>query len=97
MVMVKVEMQPEVEEQARRLGLLSGERLAALIEAEVERERQQRRDAWQWLNKTMKPVREAFRAEYGHLLEEEVIDMIDTWLHEPDDEQSTEQQEQAAS
>lgn len=83
MVMVRVEIPEQVEAEARRLGLLSGEKLAALIEAEVERERQQqRREAWQRLDEAMEPVREAFRAEYGHLSEEEVIDMIDTWLHE---------------
>lgn len=87
MVMITVEMPAQVEEQARRLGLLSGERVAALIEAEVDRLQQEagtanRLQVWQELEQAFEPAREAFRAEYAHLTDDQVMDMINDVVHE---------------
>jgi post-segregation antitoxin (ccd killing protein) len=78
-VLVTVELPKELEEKARAAGLLTSEKLAALIEAEVERQRQ---EAWERLSEAMDKVSASFRAKFGHLTDEEAQAMIDQWLHE---------------
>lgn len=83
MVMIPVELSKDVEDAARSLGLLTSEKIAQMIEAEVQR---QRREAWEHLQAMIAPVQAAFREEYGHLSDDEVQAMIDEWIHEADED-----------
>jgi len=64
-------------ERARFQGILNDERIAQLLEAEIERI-----ERWNQLDQALEPARDSFRAEYGHLSEEEVMDMINQEVHE---------------
>jgi hypothetical protein len=81
MLTIQLELSKEVEADARALGLLSGKSVAQLIEAEVQR---QRKAAWGRLRTLIAPVQDAFRAEYGHLSEDEGQALIDGWIEEDD-------------
>jgi hypothetical protein len=78
-VTLRVELPRAVEEQARTLGILTSEKMAELIAAEVERQRQA---AAARLSETMDRLSAKFREEYGHLLEDEALALIDQWLDE---------------
>jgi hypothetical protein len=77
MVTIILELDQQIEEEARSLGLLSSERLAQMIEAEVQRER---KAAWKRLQDVVAPVQTAFQKEYVHLNDDQVQAMIDTWI-----------------
>jgi len=79
MVMITIQLPQAIEDKARELGILTEEKIARLIEAEIER---QREEAIVELRKTMALLSADFRTEYGHLSEEEALAMIDQWIDE---------------
>jgi len=81
--MIELRLPDEVAEQAKRLGLLTDEKLTAIIEAEIWRKQQA---AWKELKAMTDPLRADFHAEYGHLDDEEVQAMINLWINEADGE-----------
>lgn len=87
MVTINVRLPDELTEQARSLGLLTDEKLAEMIRAEIWRKRQA---AWTELKEMLEPVQMDFRAEFGTLDEDEAQAMIDQWIeeagHESDDD-----------
>jgi hypothetical protein len=74
---ITVSLPVELVERARNRGILNDQRIALLLEAEIERI-----ERWRDLDRALEPVREAFRAEYGHMTEDEVMDMINETVHE---------------
>lgn len=86
MLTIEVALRKDVEEQARSLGLLTSEKLAELIEAEVQR---QRKAAWLALQALVAPVQAAFREEFGDLSDDDAQAMIDQWIDEPTGEPRT--------
>jgi post-segregation antitoxin (ccd killing protein) len=76
---IELRLPDEVAEQARSLGLLTDEKLTEMIEAEIWRKRQA---AWAELRAMTEGLRADFRAEYGHLSDEEAQAMIDQWINE---------------
>ncbi|MBL8152873.1 MAG: hypothetical protein JNM70_01715 [Anaerolineae bacterium] len=78
---VKLQLSEDVERKAREAGLFTGEKIAQMIEAEVQRQRQA---AWERLQAKLAPVQAAFREEYEHLSDDEVQAMIDQWIDEGD-------------
>ena len=85
-VTVTVELPGSIEEKARTLGILTSEKMAELIAAEVERQRQ---EAAARLSETMDRLSAKFREEYGHLSETEALAMLDRWIDEADDKPET--------
>jgi post-segregation antitoxin (ccd killing protein) len=90
MVMINLQLPEDVEEKARAAGLLTSEKIAELIEAELDRQRQ---EAWQRLSQIMDQVSANFRAEYAHLTDEEAQAMIDQWIDEAHAERERDQSE----
>lgn len=80
---IELRLPDEVAEQARSLGLLTDEKLTEMIEAEIWRKRQ---TVWAELKEMTEPLRADFRAEYGHLSDDEALAMIDQWINETDAE-----------
>ena len=74
----------ELVERAREQGLLNSERIAALLEAEIER-----LNRWRSLDKSLEPVREAFRAEHANMSEDEMMAMLNELVHEVRSESET--------
>jgi hypothetical protein len=75
-VNVTVELPESLVEQARAAGILSNERIAALLEMELAREA-----AWERLYQTAGIVRESASAEYGALSDDEVMQLVDEEIH----------------
>jgi hypothetical protein len=83
MVTIVLELDKEIESEARSRGLLTSENLAQMIKEKLRQQKsQEARASWRALDKDLEPVREAFRAEYGHLSDDEVMDMINDLVHE---------------
>jgi hypothetical protein len=80
-IQVTVELPADVAAQADTLGLLSGEKIAELITAEVQRRRQAAADR---LRETMDRLSQQFQQEYAHLSEAEALAMIQAWIDETD-------------
>ena len=57
--------------QARAQGVLNNERIAAFLQAELERI-----ETWRTLNRTLDPIREDFRADHPAMSEDDVLDML---------------------
>lgn len=83
MLTIQLDLPKEIEEEARALGLLTSERLAQIIESEVQRRRQ---EAWEQLQALVAPIQAAFRAEFPNLSDDEAQDMINQWIEETTDE-----------
>lgn len=64
-------------EQAQAEGILTNQRIAALIEAEMLRLQK-----WRNLDQSLEAARVAFRAEHGDLSEAEIMAMINELVHE---------------
>ena len=64
-------------EKARAQGVLNSERIALLLEAEIER-----MERWNSLDQSLEAVRAAFRADHPDMTEDEVIAMINDTVHE---------------
>lgn len=79
MATIQLDLPQEIEEAARSLGLLTSEKLVEMIEAEIQRQRQ---DAWDRLRATLAPVQASFREDYGHLSDDEALALIDAWIRE---------------
>lgn len=79
MVMTNLQLPEDIEEKARAAGLLTSEKIAESIEAELNR---QREEAWQNLSQTMDQISANFRAEYPDLTDEDAQAMIDQWIRE---------------
>jgi hypothetical protein len=77
---VTLQLPEALVEKARANGLLSNERIAMLLQSEVERI-----ESWQALNTTLEPVRAAFRADHPDMTDEDVIDMVYDIMHEDKD------------
>jgi hypothetical protein len=80
---IELRLPDDVADRARLLGLLTDEKLTELIEGEIWRKRQA---AWAELRSMTEPVRADFRADYGHLSDDEAQAMIDQWIDEADEE-----------
>ena len=74
---VIVSLPTELVERARSQGLLNDQRIARLLEAEIERIAR-----WKNLDQSLEPVREAFRAEYAQMTDDEIMAMINEAVHE---------------
>lgn len=74
---ITVSLPAELVERARTEGILNDQRIALLLEAEVERI-----ERWRELDQTLEPVRAAFRAEHPNMTEDELMDMINQAVHE---------------
>lgn len=75
-VNVTVELPESLVEQARAAGILSSERIAALLEMELAREA-----AWKRLYQAADAVRESAATEYGKLSDDEVMQLVDEEIH----------------
>jgi hypothetical protein len=75
-VNVTVELPESLVEQARAAGILSNERIAALLEMELAREA-----AWNQLYQAADIVRESAASEYGELSEDEVMQLVNEEIH----------------
>jgi post-segregation antitoxin (ccd killing protein) len=73
MVTVNIQLPDELTQEAQSLGLLSDDKIEAIIRDAVQRERLA---AWQELQKTLEPVQAAFRAEYDDLDDDGFMDMV---------------------
>lgn len=73
---ITLRLPEDLVEKARAKGILSNERIARFLQAEVERI-----EAWQALNQSMEPVRQAFRADHPDMTEDDVTEMIHDLLH----------------
>ncbi|MBZ0298663.1 MAG: hypothetical protein K8J31_02935 [Anaerolineae bacterium] len=71
-------------ERARARGVLSNERVAQLLEVEIER-----MERWQSLDQSLEPVREAFRGDHADMTEDEIMAMINEAVHEVRAERKT--------
>lgn len=71
-VQVTVELPEMLVQEARAAGILSNERIAALLEMELRREA-----AWDRLNAAAAGVREAAAADWGSLSDDEVMQLVD--------------------
>jgi F0F1-type ATP synthase membrane subunit b/b' len=87
MVTVVVELDQEIERQARAQGLLSSEQMNALLSAELER---RRLDAGARLRTAMNDLSVSFRARYPDLSEEQALAMIERWLDLDEDNNQAE-------
>jgi hypothetical protein len=75
-VQVTVNLPEALVEEARAAGILSNERIAALLEMELRREA-----AWERLNAAASQAREAAAADFGALSEDEVMQLVDEEIH----------------
>jgi hypothetical protein len=75
-VQVTVNLPEALVEEARAAGILSNERIAALLEMELRREA-----AWERLNAAAAQAREAAAADFGALSEDEVMQLVDEEIH----------------
>lgn len=74
---ITVTLPAELVERARTEGILNDQRIALLLEAEVERI-----ERWHALDEALEPARAAFRAEHPNISEDELMDMINKAVHE---------------
>lgn len=75
-VNLTVELPEDLYEEARAAGILSNERIAALVAMELRREA-----AWKRLDAAAAIVREAAQSEYGDLSDDEVMQLVDEEIH----------------
>lgn len=75
-VSLTVELPEALVENARAAGILSNERIAALLEMELARQ-----TAWERLLNTATIVRESAADEYGDLSEDEVMRLVNEEIH----------------
>jgi len=85
LVNLTIEMPENIEQKARAAGLLTSEKVFELIEAELERKRE---ESWKRLQTMMDDISTAFRADYGHLTDDEAMEMIAQWADEEDEEEN---------
>lgn len=71
-VQITVDLPEALAEEARAAGILSNERIAALLEMELRRAA-----AWERLNAAAATVREAAEADLGSLSDDEVMQLVD--------------------
>ncbi len=76
---ITLRLPEELVEKARANGILNNERIARLLQAEVERI-----ETWRALNAAMEPARQAFRADHPGMTDDDVTDMIHDLLHADD-------------
>jgi hypothetical protein len=74
---ITLSLPEELVEKARAQGVLNNQRIALLIQAEIER-----MEGWRRLDQTLEPVREAFRADHEGMTEDEIMAMINDTVHE---------------
>ena len=70
---IQLQLSDDTEQKARESGLLTAEKISALIEAEVQR---QRKEAWARLQEMLEPVQADFRAEYSDLNDDAFMEMV---------------------
>jgi hypothetical protein len=96
MVTVRLEIEMTLSEyiaqKARAGGLLTSEKIAALITTEVER---QRHEAVAYLLDAMKTVSNDMRERFGDMSDIEAQAMIDGWIEEVEAEIREERRDQA--
>jgi hypothetical protein len=76
-VNLTLDLPESIEEKARAAGLLTSEKIFGLIEAELERQ-----DSWNRLFGIMKELQAATEADFGHLSEDEFVDMVNDIVHD---------------
>lgn len=77
-VNLTIDLPDEIEQEARKSGLLEVDKLSYMIQSEVKRQ-MKRRGAGQRLSKLMDEISTDFRADYGHLTDKEAMEMIAQW------------------
>lgn len=79
MVLIDIQLSEELAEKARNAGLLTSEKIAELLEAELLRQRQ---EAAERMFKIMDELQAATREEFGHMTEDEFMEMVNEIVHE---------------
>lgn len=74
---ITLSLPEELVEKARARGVLNNQRIALLIQTEIER-----MEGWRRLDDLFEPVREAFRADHEGMTEDEIMAMINDTVHE---------------
>ncbi len=77
---ITLRLPEDLVEKARARGVLSSDRIASLLLAEIERI-----ETWQGLTDSFAVARNAFQEDHSHMGEDDVIDMIDCIIHEDDE------------
>lgn len=83
MVTITLDLDKELESEARSRGLLSSERIAELIASELRQ--QKRQEAAARLTAAMDVMAAHMREKYGDLSDDEAQVMIDAWIAEADE------------
>lgn len=63
--------------RAKAQGVLSNERIAAFLQAELERI-----ETWKTLDQTLDPIREDFRADHPDMTEADVLELMSDIVRE---------------
>ena len=76
MLTFTVELPDALVEEVRAAGILTNEHIAALLQMELRRNQ-----AWERLNAASAMAHESFKAEYGVLSDDEVMQLVDEEIH----------------
>ena len=74
---VTLRLPEELVTRAKAQGVLSDERIAAFLQAELARI-----ETWNRLDQTLDPIREDFRADHPDMTEDDVLDMMSDIVRE---------------
>ena len=77
-VNITIDLPDDIEQGARDAGLFNLDLFSSVIEAELKQQLR-RFEAGRRLTQMMDVLSEDFRAEYGHLSEEEALEMLAQW------------------
>ncbi|GEM_PF-2256299 len=77
-VNITIDLPDEIEQEARDAGLFNLDLFSSVIEIELKRQLR-RFEAGRRLTEMMDVLSEDFRAEYGHLSEEDAMAMLARW------------------
>ncbi len=89
---IRVTLPAELVERARTEGILNDQRIALLLEAEVERI-----ERWHALDQSLEPARAAFRTDHPNMTEDELMDMINKAVHEVRTERQSDEEVDTSS
>ena len=74
---ITLKLPEDLVQRARAEGILTSQRIAQLLEIEMERIQH-----WRNLDEAFIPVRESFGADHATMTEDEVMDMLTEIVHE---------------
>jgi hypothetical protein len=77
MVSITLDIPEDLFERAKTQGLITNERIVQLLEAEMGR-----LEVWQRIEQNFALAGQSFRAEYGVLSDDEVMQMLTDVVHE---------------